>query len=680
MPLSLDDLRKTTSTGRRDKRRRIVPTLIETTPERELAADFCNYFASLVAHDKRQRDFSEQYLTERAGGDFKLARGLITALMGFYGWESETFEERLPPEQYVHLQSLGLGNPSALRLALYDYVSATPRAGFVSDGERGEAIELFAAGLGLEPALIEELLYLDGEENARLRLRKRRDGESFRSPTPDEVVRRYNRLAVEALLYNSSEIIFGFGSTLPGTLVKKIGYYSKELHIPYDLDYNSAGEIQLRLYGPVQAFGSPTRHGDRLARLTLITLSLAHRLPTAEPDQTEKFDAPRTTVTSTPTKTAPKKTTSTALTTPLRSAVAQVHLRDKIYAFDVAEIAGYLARPDEDLQELALETPVEEVAESEIRESGVSYTVKPFDQAAYYKQKETSRREFDSSVESRFWAEFAALAREGHTAGWQIEREPEALALPEHHLLFVPDFALQRGQTRVWLEIIGFWTADYRARKLEKLDKLKAHGSYNLLLAADVSLKADFQDGPPGQKRVSPYPILFYKNEVRATDVIAMLGREYDDRAGRLQQVAAVGQSLLTDELLQKGFLPEEQLYKLLKAYNKNELLTALQKVAPDGVYVDSYGLCAPVYLQAAGVALADAIALQERLSLEEANQVLLTVGLETDSSRIEALLAVVPGVVVARPSLFEVYVQSASAPLELPVLVATGKGRRGRR
>ncbi len=679
MPLSLDDLRKTTSAGRRGQPRRISPTLIDTAPERELAADFCRYFAELSEANRRQRDFSEQYLTERAGGDFKLARGLISAMLGFYGWDSESFQERLTPAQYEQLQSLGLTNSSVLRLALYSYISTAPRAGFVGKAGRAEALELFAAGVGLEPALVEEMLFLDNEENALLRLRKRQDGQSFRPPTAQEVIRRYNRMAIETLLYNSSEVIFGFGTLLPGALVKRIGYFSKELHIPYDLDYNSAGEIQLRLYGPVQAFGSPTRHGDRLARLTFLTLALANRSPGGDTGLAENFSVPVNTVlVASQAKGTAKKPTAVS---PVLSALAQVHLRDKVYFFDVASVAEYLARPDEKIEEVVLTPSAEDTDNAEIHESGEVYTVaRQFDRVAYYKQKETARRDFDSSIEARFHAEFSALAREGHTAGWQIEREPEAIALPAQHLLFVPDFALQRGSTRVWLEIIGFWTADYRQRKLEKLEKLKAHGEYKLLLAVDTSLQADFQEGPPGQKRPAPFPTIFYKNELRATDVIALLGREYDDQAGRLQQVTQAGQNLFNDQLAVRGFLPEDELYRLLKAYNKNELMIALEKLSPAGSYIDGYGLCSSIYLQAAGAALEDALKDGLRLSFEQICQALAAAGLEYNSGRLEALLMALPVVTIVRPSLFEVYVQAANLPVELPELAVVGKTRKSRR
>ena len=123
MPIALDDLRKTTSYSRRDKRRLIAPQLLGTAADLSLAQDFCAYFSELVRLGRTQADFSEQYLTERAGGDFKLARGLISTLLRVYSWECDSFAERLPLEDWKRLQALGLENSSALRLALYDYIS-----------------------------------------------------------------------------------------------------------------------------------------------------------------------------------------------------------------------------------------------------------------------------------------------------------------------------------------------------------------------------------------------------------------------------------------------------------------------------------------------------------------------------------------------------------------------------
>ncbi|MBN9389539.1 MAG: DUF790 family protein [Chloroflexi bacterium] len=692
MPLSLDDLRKTTSVSRKDKQRRVVPLLLETAPERELAGDFCRYFADLARHHKRQRDFSEQYLTERAGGDFKLARGLITAMMHFYTWESETFAERLSQADFESIANAGLDNPSALRLALFDYVSTAPRSGFVDGRERPEALELFSAGLGLEPGLVEELLYLDAEENALLKLRTRQDGQPFREPEAAEVVRRYNRLAIETLLFNCSEVIFGFGTTLPAALVKRIGFLSKELRIPYDLEYNSLGEIQLRLYGPIQAFGSPSRHGESLAELVFTVLALARRLAggvTPVPAATTKGK-----------KTAKELApVSGNLENNVRSLTALVHLRDKVYWFDVAAVAHHLGRSaveapviEEDISpQIENGEGLEMVPGGVIREAGVAYEVayeaaayevapKAFDPAAYYKQKEAARKEFDSTVEARFYEEFSALAREGHTAGWQVQREPEALALPGLNLLYIPDFALYRGDIKVWLEIIGFWTPDYRVRKLEKLDKLKAQGQHKMILALAHEIRNSFVEDAHGQPRELPFPAVPFKQSLRVTDVVNLLQKQFDDRADRLAR-AGSNQAELDKLRVGKGFVSEEVLLERLGLYNKNELLTTLQKLDLTADYIDAYGLCTPEYLAQAANALQTALAPTDKLTLDEAEAVLVTAGITLSSGQAETLVTRLPGFEVVRPSLFEVYVTKEGTILELEMpLASAGKGKRGKR
>jgi predicted nuclease of restriction endonuclease-like RecB superfamily len=658
MPLSLDDLRKTTSSGRKDKRRYIVPQLLENSEDFKLCDDFCRYFAQLANDKRTQKDFSEQYLTERAGGDFKLSRGLITAMLRYYGWEGQTFSDKIGPDEVARLQEIGLTNSSNLRLALYDYVNEAPLNGFAgaSAWERAETLDLFGAGLGLEPKQVEELLWLDSEENMRLMLRRRKDGELFRPPTPQEVARQYNRLAIETLLYNSSEVVFGLGQILPAQLIKKIGFFSKEFRIPYDIEYNSAGEIQLRLYGPSEAFGSPTKHGERLARLAFIVLSLANKIGDPEVERvetTETFSGPRTSIldekpSRNAKKTAPKKTVTSS---PLRSALAVVHLRDKLYYFDLLSFAHTLRRFDEP------DTPDSEsiVAGSngprpdhQIRETRAAYTVS---------ERAKSEDEFDSSVEARFYAEFAALEREGQTAGWQLEREPEALAVPEENLIFIPDFALRRGKRRVWLEIIGFWTLAYRARKLEKLEKLKRRGGYDLLLATAEELKADFKD--------APFPIIFYKNSLKPTDLLALLNRQYADFEERLAG-AHKERDNISERLSAEGLIIEAELYRLLGCYNKSELLGVLQKTGlasednKSAIYLEGFGICSVSYLTQTTVKINQIIkeAAGQHLTPEQVGARLIEAGVRVDNGRVEALIERLPGFRINRQSLFEVFVE----------------------
>jgi uncharacterized protein len=73
-------------------------------------------------------------------------------------------------------------------------------------------------------------------------------------------------------------------------------------------------------------------------------------------------------------------------------------------------------------------------------------------------------RRYDSQVEARFARAFGRLALD-----WDLLREPRPI--PTGTTLFFPDFELvHRGTGESWLlEIVGYWTPDYVARKLAAL-------------------------------------------------------------------------------------------------------------------------------------------------------------------------------------------------------------------
>jgi len=112
-------------------------------------------------------------------------------------------------------------------------------------------------------------------------------------------------------------------------------------------------------------------------------------------------------------------------------------------------------------------------------------------------------RQYDSRLEERFAREFRRLAPE-----WDVVREPEPIAV-EGTLIF-PDFALQhrRDPGRRWLlEVMGFWTPDYVARKLAFYRKASLS---NLILCLDEARNCAAADLPEGalivrfRRRVDP--------------------------------------------------------------------------------------------------------------------------------------------------------------------------------
>ena len=115
-------------------------------------------------------------------------------------------------------------------------------------------------------------------------------------------------------------------------------------------------------------------------------------------------------------------------------------------------------------------------------------------------------RRFDSKLEARFARELARRSPE-----WELIREPAPLTAGE--TLFFPDFALRHRPTAraILVEVIGYWTADYLARKRAQLAALRG---VDILLCVDDTLGCDDSSRPGGlavlrfRKRVDPGAVL----------------------------------------------------------------------------------------------------------------------------------------------------------------------------
>ncbi|MFB6302608.1 MAG: DUF790 family protein [Haloferacaceae archaeon] len=120
---------------------------------------------------------------------------------------------------------------------------------------------------------------------------------------------------------------------------------------------------------------------------------------------------------------------------------------------------------------------------------------------------------YDSGVEADFAARFAALDLD-----WDLTREPEPLAAGDR--VMIPDFAFDYGYAdfRVFFEVMGFWTPEYVAKKLEQVEAVEG---VELVVAVDESLGVGEELDARGA-RVVPY-----SGTVRVKDVVDVL-RSYE--------------------------------------------------------------------------------------------------------------------------------------------------------
>ncbi len=102
--------------------------------------------------------------------------------------------------------------------------------------------------------------------------------------------------------------------------------------------------------------------------------------------------------------------------------------------------------------------------------------------------------DFDSDVERMFFAQWNEAPR----GGWRLGRERNVLHSGQR--VFVPDFDFVHADGRkVLLEVVGYWTPEYLAHKVETIEKFR---SENIFLAVQESLARKL---PIGLGLVIPY-------------------------------------------------------------------------------------------------------------------------------------------------------------------------------
>lgn len=118
-------------------------------------------------------------------------------------------------------------------------------------------------------------------------------------------------------------------------------------------------------------------------------------------------------------------------------------------------------------------------------------------------------RAFDSKLEARFAKDFAKAAPE-----WELIREPEAVRAGRH--LVFPDFLVRHrlNPTRqILIEIVGFWTPDYLARKTAAIRAM----TVPLLVCVDAELGVGEGELPSGVEVVA------FRRRLRAEEVLARI-------------------------------------------------------------------------------------------------------------------------------------------------------------
>ncbi|HST06010.1 MAG TPA: DUF790 family protein, partial [Chloroflexia bacterium] len=562
MLFSLSNLKKR-STRDADGEQAVVPKLLHGRAAMRQLGQAIELFEGFVGQPRSEWDTR---LLEAIMGDYRLGRCIEACLLTGYSFIQPSFASVLPPEQVTSLSAQGISGPSDVRFAVWDAANML-HGGFAAADERDGLLAGLAAQWGLPPDadLVDRLATLDSDSVATLE----RTGER---PTPQELLQQYNRGAVKTLLAHSVRVEIA-ARRLPGAALKRLYFIAKRSGVLVDVEAIGQGSGQdegftLTLYGPEQAFGTADKYGRRLADVTLDLLRSLLLMHDVEPAQV--------------------------------TATAHLILYDRPYRFHITP---------EMLERLEYISPL---SEGRVAETAAAYSVGSAVDAP--DDSEVHEPTFDSLVEARLYKEYRSLEKGGYTHGWSLQREPAPVLAPG--VVLIPDFGFKRGDTHIFMEIAGFWSPSYRERKVTKLRALAAQaGHARMILAVPHDAVSIFAG--------LPFPIVPYKNKVVATDLLALLDREYGSRAER-KEAAQERFEPLRAEALDKGFVPEQEVAASLQAYTRTELLDAAGSLTGEGThYVPGVGLFSTAQLERVRLALASALeaAPGGKLDVTEAEQ-----------------------------------------------------------
>lgn len=164
--------------------------------------------------------------------------------------------------------------------------------------------------------------------------------------------------------------------------------------------------------------------------------------------------------------------------------------------------------------------------------------------------EQTTVESFDSEVERDFAVRIDSLSD-----GWTVKREPTILRADNR--VMIPDFSFERergeADTAFYLEVVGFWTPDYLAEKLEKVRHVESEQP--IMLAVNETLnctKEDFDDANVDQ-------VFFYDDSIPVKPVLSRLNAiEERHVAQDLQTLTDDELMLPTDDVVAIGDLAEQ--------------------------------------------------------------------------------------------------------------------------
>jgi predicted nuclease of restriction endonuclease-like RecB superfamily len=540
-----------------DKGTNIVPRFcIADDSVLQLAAKIIKEFEESWKNKEKKLFLTERIaLIESEYNDYKLARGFYTLLERrcIFTKIKEIKTESKSIASNVYVNNDNLHDPVNIRKELFE--ESSKRGFALTEFGRREIIDTVASKINVPSNDIEDVMWSDLEENLVL--------EWFDSISPEQLLAWYNLSLMQTLLFNCTKLEF---SVTGGLNWKRILRDIKRLGLMYNLQYIALEDekqsthideidydnrdikfintnntdtknnpiIICSLDGPLSIFKLTDRYGTSIAKI----------LPSIISSDTWSLKA-----------WIVRKTMS---------------LGKKIYEFKIS---------NNDAPPLSREPYYNK--ENDKEKKRTLFTDKESSQLIY----------FDSGVEEKFSTRFEQSA-----TGWKLIREPDPLILSNGKAL-IPDFAFEKYGTRIYLEIVGFWTKEYLEKKIQKIadltkDKRTGNNAVDFFIAVNdagyASSNSNIKEKLAWEKIISSISkerLIFYKNDkvpvkpfldyLKSIDV-KMIERLANNNSVQLlteiENYAFNNTAIISiDEIANKYNLPIESALRIITTSHKND-------------------------------------------------------------------------------------------------------------
>ncbi len=403
----------------------ILCSVKEDSSEYKLAENIIEIFDESFKNQNNKKEINQRIkILETTQNDYKLVRGIYFIVEKYCTFKPILDNMHDPKDHNSSNKITKIKfDPIHLRRTVFQESALNGIA--ITMDKRNDILKNISNRMCSNIETIIRAMWSDLEENTII--------DKYISPDPQTILHQYNISLIQTLLFNCIKIEIKIGSTKNiGLTWKKILRDIKRLGLMYwlETDYsNNAGQEELIciVEGASNIIKFTERYGNSIAKI----------VPLIFRAKNWKLDAHI-----------------------LRTSVKG---NKKIYKFEITE----------DLFLNAIYKSIENKS-SRYDQKIQGFSKNAFENELIFNSNTSNNSEnnyneyisFDSKIEKAFSDKFKLL-----DSKWALEREPEPL-ITKSKAAFISDFLLYKNQSKIFVEIIGFWTREYLERKLHKISQI----------------------------------------------------------------------------------------------------------------------------------------------------------------------------------------------------------------